>query len=315
MKQLVIQLDQSVPVMKTLASHRRVQILELLCNQELSISEIAERLDISQPAATIHIQKLEEVGLVKSELCQYNGSVHKRCVRIYDEIVLHLPTPEFHKGDSYYEVEMPIGLFSNFEVAGTCGLVSDTEPVGHADDPNSFLTPKRVFAQLLWFSQGFVEYNFPNNLPQHCEPTCLELTMEICSEAFQHKEDYPSDISFWVNGIDLGKWTSPGDFGGKPGKYSPSWWYIESTQFGLLKKLRIDETGTFMDEEKISDITIQQLDIQPNTMSSNNPVVVRLGVKGDAENVGGLNLFGEHFGNYAQNLHMRVQYREKQKNA
>jgi predicted transcriptional regulator len=38
------------------------------------------------------------------------------------------------------------------------------------DDPRSFYEPEHVFAQLIWFKQGFVEYDFPNNLPYGAEP-------------------------------------------------------------------------------------------------------------------------------------------------
>ena len=36
---------------------------------------------------------------------------------------------------------------------------------------------------------------------------------------------------------------------------------------------------------------------------------MRIGVRADAENVGGLNLFGRGFGNYPQDLGLRLEYR------
>jgi predicted transcriptional regulator len=69
------------------------------------------------------------------------------------------------------------------------------------------------------------------------EATKLELSMEICSEAPEFALDWPSDITLWINGVE-----------------------------------------------------------------------VRLGVKADARNVGGLNLFGRKFGNYGQDILMRTKY-------
>lgn len=311
MKRLVLQLDRSIPVMKTLASAKRVQILELLSNEERTISELAQLLNISQPAVTVHIQKLEEIGLVKSELTQRNGNVYKQCARLYDEIVLHLPTPQFQRGDHFYEVDMPIGLFSDFEVGGTCGIVSETDIVGHIDDPNSFLVPQRVFSQLLWFGKGFIEYSFPNNLPDRCRPTRLELSMEICSEAYHHNEDYPSDITFWINDHELGTWTSPGDFGDRRGKFTPNWWHWDYTQYGLLKRIVVDEESSRIDGDVLSSTRIGDLEIRPNTIDSNNPLSLRIGFKPESPNQGGLNLFGERFGDHAQNLRMRLYYAEE----
>ena len=42
--------------------------------------------------------------------------------------------------------------------------------------------------------------------------------------------------------------------------------------------------------------------------SHGEPIVVRIGVRPDAENVGGLNLFGREFGNYPQDLGLRLEY-------
>ena len=60
---------------------------------------------------------------------------------------------------------MPIGNFKRVSIKPTCGLASDSKYIGMIDDPRSFYEPEHVFAQILWFRQGFVEYDFPNNLP------------------------------------------------------------------------------------------------------------------------------------------------------
>lgn len=43
-----------------------------------------------------------------------------------------------------------------------------------------------------------------------------------------------------MNGISLGKWTSPGDFGVMRGRLTPAWWKSDVNQYGLLKVLRIN---------------------------------------------------------------------------
>jgi predicted transcriptional regulator len=49
--------------------------------------------------------------------------------------------------------------------------------------------------------------------PPEAVADSLHLSLEICSEAPLHHENWPSDITVWLNGVEIGAWTSPGDFG------------------------------------------------------------------------------------------------------
>ncbi len=41
------------------------------------------------------------------------------------------------------------------------------------------------------------------------------------------------------------------------------------------------------------------------------PIRIRIGVLPDAENVGGINLFGREFGNYPQDIELRIEYEHR----
>ena len=84
---------------------------------------------------------------------------------------------------------------------------------------------------------------------------------------------------------------------------TPAWWSDTSTQFGFLKTWRVDDSGTYLDNERISKLNIRELDIDPGKFIS-----VQIGIPEDAENQGGMNLFGEGFGDYAQPLVLRLGY-------
>ena len=127
--------------------------------------------------------------------------------------------------------------------------------------------------------------------------------MELCSEAFGHHLDWPSDIFLEINDVLLGTWTSPADFGGKRGSLTPEWWNIKDSQYGLLKTWRVDVEGATLDGDRFSDVTINDLSLNQNTF-----VKVRIGVKPDAAHVGGLNLFGEAFGNYQQGIILELNF-------
>lgn len=189
-----------------------------------------------------------------------------------------------------------IGSSENFDP-------SPTNLIGLLDNPASFYEPEHVTAQLLWFGYGHVAYRFPNHLPIGTRATQLDLSAEICSEAPLHHLDWPSDITLWVNGVEIGSWTSPADFGGKRGLLTPQWWESKDSQYGMLKIWSVTEEGSYIDGKFISSVSINELGL------SKKPFIdVRLGVKPDAVNVGGLNIFGEQFGNYPQPIVLKVNF-------
>jgi predicted transcriptional regulator len=187
-------------------------------------------------------------------------------------------------------------------VSAPCGLCSEEGIIGLLDVPDTFLDPSRVQAALLWFGRGFVEYKFPNNAKLLNKPVdSLEFSMELSSEVPGTNLNWPSDITLWVNDIAVGTWTSPGDYGDKRGVYTPSWWKLEGSQYGKLKTWRIGRSGSFIDGVRISDVTIDKLDL-PNHHS----IRMRLGIDPGADHPGGVNLFGRGFGNYDQDVVMRL---------
>ncbi len=251
----------------------------------------------------MHITILERAGLLHTELQPASRGLQKVCARTYDELVFDLPRGPQHTRDSV-DVEMPIGGFSDFSVEPTCGLVTATGLIGFLDDPAAFYEPARLEAQLLWFRSGYVEYRFPNRIPPGAKANSLQLTAEICSEAPLHDLDWPSDIAVWINGVALGEWTCPSDFGGQRGRLTPSWWEEKDSQFGVLKRWLVTGGGTTIDGVRLSTVDLEALELR-----AGRPIVVRIGVRPDAENVGGLNLFGRAFGNYPQDLNLRIEYR------
>jgi predicted transcriptional regulator len=293
----------AVEVFRALASETRVAILRYLGDRVVAVNQIAKDLNLPSSTATMHIAVLERAGLLHTELRPASRGLQKVCARTYDELVFDLPRGPHHTRDGV-DVEMPIGGFSDFSVEPTCGLVSATGLIGYLDDPSAFYEPDRLNAQLLWFKSGFVEYRFPNRVPPGARVDSLQLTAEVCSEAPLHDLDWPSDIGVWINGVLLGEWTCPSDFGGQRGRLTPSWWEEKDSQFGVLKRWLVTGRGTTIDGLALSNVDLDALGLTPG-----QPILVRMGVRPDAANVGGLNLFGRGFGNYPQDLGLRLEYR------
>ncbi len=296
--------ENNLPLFEALASNVRIRILELLGQESMIMKDLAASLGLSNSIITMHVKKLERANLVRTEMIPGKGASQKLCTLVVERIELVFP----NKGlipRNFHISNISIGHYSDFDVKPTCGLASKYKVIGGGfDDPRYFLDPERVDAKILWFSQGYITYKVPNFLMEHEEPEELEISMEIASEAPLSNEHWPSDISFTFNGIPIGTWTSPGDFGGTRGKYTPEWWDIKMNQYGLLVHVRINNDGTFIAGTKVSGHTIRDVDIRRLQWD------LKLEVKENAQHLGGLTIYGAGFGNYYQDLVFRLTYIE-----
>jgi len=305
-KLLVVQVtedrENAFMILKSLASKIRLDILDLLKDKKLNVSDIAQKLDIPQSTVSTNLKFLEQAGLVKVEIASGKKGAQKLCSFRYEEIVFQLPSMKREPQENIVEVEMPVGLYTDFKVSPPCGLCSKDKIIGFLDTPSSFHEPGRGMASLIWFERGFVEYKFPNNVPANRELEKIEISMELCSEALDIDENWPSDITVWINGIEVGTWISPRDFTGKRGKLTPQWWKVAASQYGLLKRWSVTKTGSWVDGVGVSKTTLADLGIRNHTS-----IKVKIGIKENAKDIGGLNIFGNSFGNYAQDIVMRLE--------
>ncbi|RKP53063.1 ArsR family transcriptional regulator [Cohnella endophytica] len=279
---------------KALSGDLRLRIVEALGEREMSISQLAEQLGVAQPTVTINVQMLESVGLVES---RQGINREKICFRTYDTVVLDLPKKPGEGLHGIEDIQMGIGMYSSCDVDSPCGLLGPEDMIGCPDDPRAFYDPQRGSTELLWFGgSGYVEYYFPNPVPPGVRLKELRLSAEVCSEAPGYEMEWPSDIAVWINGHLIGEWTSPSDFGDRKGVLTPSRW-LGMTQYGKLTEWAVGENGSRVNERKGASVKLADLGLH-----FSKPIVVRLGVREDAENKRGLNLFGERFGDYSQGL-------------
>src|SRR5690606_17533395 len=195
-------------VLRALASQPRRRILTLLADRLQNVSEVAQALDLPVSTANLHIKVLEDAGLLLTEHRPASRGLQKLCTRAYDQVIVRLPTANagVPSGD-VVEVSMPIGAFVDCAATPSCGLAGGLGIIGMLDDPGSFFDPGRVHAQLIWFERGHLTYRFPNRLPPKATLTSLTVSCELCSEAPLHHDDWPSDITLWINDVEVGTWT------------------------------------------------------------------------------------------------------------
>ena len=288
---------------KALASEPRLKILEHLAHHLCNLTELSEALDINLATLTMHVNILERAGLVVCEHRPGARGTQRVCGCLFDWLNVHMVRRREAEVGRVLEFPIRVGSYTKLHVTPTCGLASAEGLIGLLDDPASFWEPERFSAELLWFHSGFVEYRLPNRLPPGALVESLALSFESCSEAPMHRLDWPSDISVWVNGVELGTWTSPSDFGGVRGRLTPAWQWESDTQYGLLKVWQVTDSESRVDGLKVSDVTLSDL-----KLADASHLDIRIGVKRDAQHVGGVNLFGAKFGNYPQDILLRMRY-------
>ncbi len=286
-----------------LSSPVRLSVLQALSMKSRSVGEVAEELNLPFSTAAQAIQVLRQAGLVITETQPGMRGTLKVCSRRLDRISIDLVPPE-DEPEQCLTFSMPIGGYSSAEgIRPTCGLAGIHSAIGLMDVPASFYLPDRFSAQLIWFQQGFLEYRFSAIDPRFADIDWLEISFEACSEAPMYRDPWKSDITVRVNDHTLGTWTSPCDCGGRRGILTPQWWGETSTQFGFLKTWRVDATGSYLDRARISGVCLSDLGLDPYRY-----IRVQIGVSPEAEHLGGLNLFGEAFGDYPQAIRLRVGY-------
>jgi predicted transcriptional regulator len=301
----ITQNDEIPFVTKALNSELRMRMLKLLAGRSLNVGQIAELLDIPQSTCTNNIKILEQARLIKTEKVAASKGVQKNCTLACDEIVIPLLDLTHPLKENSIETEMPIGLYTDFQVSPPCGLVTASEVLGFYDNIDSFFEPRRASAALIWLSNGYLEYRFPKNIIENRKIRALTVSCELCSEFPGFNPDWPSDITLSINGIEIGAWTAPGDMGGSRGRFTPSWWSLRDTQFGFLKAWKVTEEGSYIDGLKLSGVTLEELRVEDHPS-----ITLRFAVKEDAKNKGGFNIFGKGFGNYDQDILMRLEIDE-----
>ncbi|GLX66057.1 ArsR/SmtB family transcription factor [Paenibacillus glycanilyticus] len=297
--------DRLVKVAHALSTSTRIGIIKLLlAKPNLNVIEIAAALDIPISTAATNVKVLEEAELILTELQPASRGAMKVCSRNFDDVRMILNPIAFYQNQSkMVEVEMPIGHFIQFDIFPTCGMAGGSGMLFPEDEPDNFYHPDSRTAEIIWLRKGWVEYRFPSKIPPGAKVKSLEFSLEICSEAPNYNNDWPSEITAWVNDVEIGSWISPGDFGDHRGKLNPPWWNDSSTQYGLLKTWAIEESRSTVDNEQCSEITLRELHLNQKPY-----MTFRIGLKPDAKHQGGMNLFGKSFGDYAQGIMMRMQY-------
>ena len=290
-------------VVQALNASVRRKIMTMLSSSSYSIADLAKKLKLPISTVSFHVNILRKAGFINVTVKRNTRGNAKLISRQIDSLSLEFLVENRDLDRKNFSMEIPIGSFTDAQIEAGCGM-ANTENIIIADDtPGVFFSPERYAAQILWFSKGYIEYRIPNYMLKDKSVNSVMFSMELCSEAPNYRNEWESDITFWVNGVEVATYVSPGDFGGRRGRLNPEWWSDFSTQYGIVKALRITKDCVYLDQTAVSTQNIEKLKVQEGDY-----ITLRIGIKENAKHQGGLNLFGEHFGDFAQGLIYSVDY-------
>ncbi|MFV0503956.1 MAG: ArsR/SmtB family transcription factor [Lachnospirales bacterium] len=289
---------------KALASKDRLRIIDLLrVHWQLPMTNISTALDLPISTVYSHIKQLESAGIVFTETRKGIRGTSRICSCTVRDINISMAMENTKLESKIITSELPIGAYSNCEIEPTCGMCNKDQIIGTFNNIKTFYSKERLNAQLIWFRNGFLEYKFPNNINSNITLQNIQFNLELCSEARGSNPNWPSHISFYINDIYVGNYTSPGDFGDRKGVYTPEFWEIGNSQYGLLTTISVSECGCYVNNNLIN----KSINIFSLTLNSKPYITFKISVD-DSKIIGGINIFGKHFGDYKQDINMNLFY-------
>lgn len=288
-------------IFRALASAPRLALLKEVASGPVRISELRKRLNISNSNLLFHVDILKKAGLV---IVEYEPSKKGFAQIVFPmhatKITFELRgIDQLQNHPKAFSVNMPVGHYVDIK---SNDIVRYLKPDLFIAKSSEIFMPYHTQAVLVWFSRsGYVIYDFPVNKAEEDEIFMLEFTMEICSEAPFYKNDWKSNIDFYVNDVKIGSYLSYGDYGDRRGKLNADAFPYNATQYGMLVNIKIDETGTYFNgvlsgERNIFDII--------KTLSPYGKIRLAVVVPEDADYVGGINIFGKSCGDYPVDIVM-----------
>lgn len=288
-----------------IANPIRRRILRFIHGKSYSLLELANEMNMPVSTTSFHVKILREAGLIKMIPSPSKKGNEKNIS--FDCESVHIFFSGGTNVDRYNKViDIPLGSFIEHDITPPCGICTREAMIPPLDDIRVFNHPNRLNAQLISFYKGYITYPIPIENEEEATITSITISLEICSECPNYNNTWKSNITFYLDDIELATYLSLGDYGGRRGLLTPSFWGNNSTQYGMLVNLKVDESGTYLDGVRVGETTIKDLNLAGKYLTK-----LKIAVKDDAKYVGGINIFGRYFGDYKQNIVAQIAY-EKQ---
>jgi len=286
----------------SLSSLTRRKILRLIVEKSYSLLELARELDIPMSTVAFHVKILREANLIKA-IPNPSKKGNEKNISFECESVSVFFTDSTNVDRFTNIVKIPLGSFTSFNITPPCAICTKEGIIHPLDDISAFYHPIRLKAQLISFYKGRIVFPIPLENQSPAKLESITISMEICSECPNYNNEWRSNITFYLDDNELATYLSLGDYGDRRGLYTPSFWGNNSSQYGMLVNIRVDNAGTFINGEKTGSTTISDLKLDGKFVT-----LLKIAVKDDAKYVGGINIFGKDFGDYNQDINVQLAY-------
>lgn len=305
-------------VCSALSVKNRREIIKLINQSPLTINEIAWKLNIPVSTASFHTKILVKAGLLMVSSTEKKVTNQKTIslgnyfytMNLGDTRVKAKIEPQKHTNT----INIPIGSYADFYVESPCGINTPQGILLISDTPAVFSSPERFNAGSIWLKRGYLKYDIPLldfsgskttaiRYDDKSKIISLSFTLELCAETINYDHNCKSLLTVSVNENPACKIKLNGDFGERRGKLNPTWLQDNLTQYGLLYNVDIRLDGTYLNEKKVSELSIKDLDLTKKDI-----LTFKLEVTPDTKRKGGINLFGKTFGDYPQDIVLNVTY-------
>ncbi len=279
-------------VFKCFTSVTRIQILNLLSEKSYNIKELAESLQVSTSIMTRHIIMLENAGIIYSYIKPARRGIQKVCTLKEKEIIIN--NNNINVNEQNHVIYIPVGLYNTAFVSSHCGLYADNYVIGLVDDPRYFNSPDHFKADIIWFENGYIEYNLPTS--KFINNNISQLQISIVVEAKTYS-NFPkkTKILFLLNDIILCDYSIIANY------------YLVQKNNNLdinshIKKstlilLTLTEKGCFLNEHYTSDITIKDV-----LKDENRDAIFRISMPEENNNNNILYIYGSKTNSNGQDL-------------
>ena len=293
--------EQIYLICNALGDRKRLSILKKLQDApyKFSVRELADEFGMPMSTIIHHLDILDEAKLIRM---QYRNDNKKERKTIHSgtwnyAFIINKQVQTISTDQHTYSQIMPVGDYVDF-VGEKFYFVGDEKQF------SAPFSPERFGAKLVFTPNGIIEYYFDNKAIKKKKLVGLSFSLEICSEFPFYDNNHKSDITFWINNIEVAKYRCEGDYGDRRGLLNPDWWLNINTQYGKLVNVTVNEKGVFINGA----LTNRKITLNDLNLTEGQKISLKFGNAVAAEYPGGFNLFGKDFGDYPQDIIFQIHY-------
>ncbi len=301
--------DKIVNACQALGNKERFCILKRLLLTPMTLVEIVNEFGLSNSSVMYHLKLLIDAGFVKAS---YLPSKKGKTQLFYSSLyVLNIDffkkvfTPAF----STIRKSVPVGAYTDAYFDANFRIRDKDTNMCLRFNKNDVFNNQRFNANSLWTECGFVEYSFSNDFIDENNISKLkriDFSVEVCSEVFLYRNDYKSEIFFYINGIELCSFISSGDYGERRGKYTEEIIPPTNSQYGNYVNVAVTNEGVLLNEKLVNTaVTLSDLHL-----IKDNKIKFKLGNKKDSPQNGGFNIFGKGIGEHNIDIELAAVFEE-----